>query len=163
MNSPSKDDYFNIIDKILKKNQKRKPKPKEVRLNKKGRGKQLKLSKWTKSWTRVFEGHLWGNSIRYSPNQVIDDYYDLFIFTAGWEEHCTKIIEVDSHDFKFNKCILLSFLIDGKKGWVDEYLNRIKNFIKKDKKSKNTINCTVEGINPIQTARLYRSFITTYT
>jgi len=88
--------------------------------------------------TEFFEGHLCGRSKKFDDGVPIDGYFDLFIFTVGWEERCTKIIYHDSDEFLFNKGILLSFINSGKKGWNPDYCKKIRDFIEIKKKKKYT-------------------------
>jgi hypothetical protein len=86
--------------------------------------------------TEFFEGHLYGKSKSFDENMPIDGSFDLFIFTVGWEERCTKIIYHNSDEFLFDKGILLSFINNGKKGWNPKYLKKIRDFVKKQKKKQ---------------------------
>lgn len=86
--------------------------------------------------TEFFEGHLCGRSKSFDMNMPIVGSFDLFIFTVGWEERCTKIIFHDSNEFSFNEGIILSFINSGKKGWNPDYCEKIRDFIEFQKKKK---------------------------
>jgi hypothetical protein len=84
--------------------------------------------------TEYYEAHLYGRSQVYAEPQTIKDSFNLFIFTVGWEERCTKIIDFDSNLFCFEKSIILSFEHQDKKGWKKKYYEKVRKFCKTIKK-----------------------------
>ncbi len=89
--------------------------------------------------TEFFEGYLYGRSKSFDKGISIDGFFDLFIFTAGWEERCTKIISHNSDEFSFDEAIVLSFINSGRKGWNINYYKKILRFIKINKKKRHSL------------------------
>jgi hypothetical protein len=97
--------------------------------------------------TEFFEAHLYGKSHVYSEPQTLSESFNLVIFSVGWEERCTKIIDFDSDRFHFDKCVILSFNHLGKNGWKKKYCDKVKKFCKTTKKC-DPIFCILKSLVP---------------
>lgn len=60
----------------------------------------------------------------------ISDHFDLFVFAAGWESRCIEISKYDIGSFYFDSAIIISFRMDDKKGYLPEYMEKLKSFAK---------------------------------
>lgn len=76
------------------------------------------------------ENHLYGKSMQISMDDGINDDFDLFIFTCGWESRCLEITKYQSDNFNFNSAIILSFKFGEEKGYIREYMEKLKRFTK---------------------------------
>lgn len=79
--------------------------------------------------TECYEKYLYGESTKIPLDQGIKDYFDLFIFTVGWESRCYEIKNYSSNDFCFNSAIIISFEHRGEKGYEQTYMDEIKSFV----------------------------------
>lgn len=77
------------------------------------------------------EKHLHGNSKIIEKTKGIENDFDLFFFTAGWESRCTEITKYDLGSFNFKSATILSFILNDEKGYLEKYMKTIKSFIEK--------------------------------
>jgi hypothetical protein len=96
--------------------------------------------------TSYFDHHLWGKSFPYAPSESIQESFDIFIFTVGWEKRCTKIIDLNSAAFNFDNGIILKFQHNAINGWRSEYYRKISEFVETKCIPKNY---TLEHLTPV--------------
>ena len=80
--------------------------------------------------TECYENYIYGKSTKILKEEGINDHFDLFIFTVGWESRCTEIVKYDTGLFYFDSAIIISFRMDDKIGYLQEYMDKIESFAK---------------------------------
>lgn len=86
--------------------------------------------------SECFEKNIFGSSKKILKQEGIRDSFDLFIFTAGWESRCMEVTEYNTEHFNFDSAIIISFKDGGEFGYLPEYMDKIKSFIKSKTSSK---------------------------
>ena len=96
----------------------------------------MELSKkWTRltiglvmKMTECYENHIYGRSTRVSKEEGVMNHFDLFIFTCGWESRCMEITKYDAGNFSFDSAAIISFKLGEGKGYLQEYMDKLKSF-----------------------------------
>jgi hypothetical protein len=83
--------------------------------------------------TICYEKHLKGESTKFKKYEKIDDDFDLFIFTVGWESRCVEILDYFSSNLKIKNALVLSFAKEDDKGYDPQYYVEIEQFIQKNR------------------------------
>lgn len=79
--------------------------------------------------TDFSENNLYGISEKLSKKDGIKGHFDLFIFTSSWESRCMEIINYDGVDFDFESAAIISFKLGMEKGYLPEYMDKLKSFV----------------------------------